>query len=225
MNKNGLVEAPDFNNPSKYLESGRRTEITEYIKQKVKDIHGNSEGILVRNLLVWMNQNTIRIQNGKDERKFKRTAEEILLSGERTGCCDSSTLFTAIARSKGIPAMQVITLNKEWGRKVDNGIRTGTEGHYYTVCYLKNISGEREWVLIDSDRAVKDPRDVRINKMKLDDRNVDRGYYAFAYTRDYGEIQLNGVKIDSITNMARVQNMAYQECDKEDIFKVKDIER
>lgn len=225
MNNKGLIESPDFNKPEKYLESGDRTKVTEKIREAVKNINGNTEGMLVRNLLVWMNQNTKRLHNGNDQRKFRRTAEEILVSGERTGCCDSSTLFTALARSKNIPAMQVITLNKEWGRKIDNGERTGTEGHYFTACYLQNISGEREWVLIDSDRIISDPRDVKMLKMKLEDRNVDRGYYAFAYTRDYGDIQLEGIRIDSILNMAKVQNMAYQECDKEDIFKKQELER
>ena len=225
MKKEGLLTIPDFSNVEKYLQAGKRTEITDRIRAVADLINGQTDGILIRNILLWMNQNTERLQNGRDTRKFKRTADEILQSGERTGCCDSSTLFTALARSKNIPAMQVITLNKEWGRKIDNGERTGTEGHYFTACYLQNISGEREWVLIDSDRIISDPRDVKMLKMKLEDRNVDRGYYAFAYTRDYGDIQLEGIRIDSILNMAKVQNMAYQECDKEDIFKKQELER
>ena len=222
MNEKGLLAFPEFDTVTKYLKSGERTEVTEYIREAVEQVQGDTDGLLVRNLLVWMNQNTERIHNSKDRRKFTRTAEEILLSGERTGCCDSSTLFTALARSKNIPAMQIITLGKDWVKKLDRREETKTESHYFTACYIRNVADDGEWVLIDSDKPVLDARDVNLTKLKLEDRNLDRKFYAFAYARDYSDIEVDGTKIDSIENMRKILYKAYVECDRED-FKSKEL--
>lgn len=216
MNKLGLLEEPEFDNISKYLSSGKRTEITENIRSIVNKITGNTDGLVVRNILLWINQNTKRIHSGRDPRKFKRSADEILKSGERTGCCDSSTLFTAIARAKGIPTMQILTLDKEWGKAMDRGENIGTEGHFYVGCFLKDVNGNGNWALIDSDTPMKDLRDLDIRRLNKDNRNISKRRYAFAYTRDYSDIDVEGLKIDSINSMARVQRIAYKMCDRED---------
>ncbi len=225
MIKEGLLVEPQFNNISNYLQSGERTKVTDEIKEISEKINGKTDGIVIRNILVWMHQNTSRLQNGSDTRKFKRTATEILKSRERTGCCDSSTLFTALARSKNIPSMQIITLNKEWGRKIDRGEKVGIQGHYFVACYLRNTIGQYEWVLIDSDRNVQDMRDVRLSKLNMENRNIDRNYYAFVYVRDYSDVIYNGIKIDSIENMAKIQITAYKQCDRNDLSYEKEIER
>lgn len=216
MIKEGLLIEPEFTNIEKYLQSGERTEVTDEIKKASQAINGHTQGILVRNLLVWMHQNTIRVHNGSDARKFKRTASEILESGERTGCCDSSTLFTALARSKGIPAMQIMTLSKEWGNKLDKGENIGTSGHYFTACYLTDTTGKSDWVIVDSDRTVTDARDVRLSRLDRENRNIGRDFYAFAYVRDYSDVFCNGLKIDSIENMGQIQKEAYKMCNKND---------
>lgn len=221
MNKSGLLEEPEFENITKYLSSGKRTYVSLDI-QKVSDmINGATSGLVVRNILLWINQNTRRINDGRDDRKFKRSADEILKSGERTGCCDSSTLFTAIARAKGIPTMQIITFSKAWGEKIDRGEHVGTEGHFYVGCYLRDVNGKGNWTLIDSDKPVNDLRDVDIRRLDTNSRNISKTRYAFAYTRDYSDIEIDGLKIDSIGSMARVQRLAYDMCDKED-FKQKE---
>ena len=220
MIKEGLLIKPEFNNISNYLQSGERTEVTDEIKEISEKINGKTDGIVIRNILVWMHQNTSRLQNGSDTRKFKRTATEILKSRERTGCCDSSTLFTALARSHNIPTMQIIALNKEWGRKIDRGENVGIMGHYFAACYLRD-----EWILIDSDRNVQDIRDVRLSKLNMENRNIDRNYYAFAYVRDYSDVICNGIKIDSIENMAKIQITAYKQCDRNDLSYEEEIER
>lgn len=216
MKKEGLLIEPQFSNIEEYLQSGERTAITNKINAVSKVINGRTDGMLVRELLVWINQNTRRLHKMDDSRKFRRTASEILQSKERTGCCDSSTLFTALARSKGIPAMQIITLSKEWGKKIDRGKETGTLGHYFTACYLKDISGKSDWVLIDSDRMVQDIRDVRLGKLDRNNRNIERDFYAFAYTKDYSDVVCNGLKISSIEEMRKIQMEAYRMCDKSD---------
>lgn len=225
MIKEGLLIEPEFNNISKYLQSGERTKVTDKIKEISEKISGQTDGILIRNILMWMHQNTLRLQNGSDTRKFKRTATEILESRERTGCCDSSTLFTALARSKNIPTMQIITLNKEWGKKIDRGEKVGTLGHYFVACYLRDITGQCNWNLIDSDRNVQDIRDVRLSQLNMENRNIDRNYYAFAYVRDYSDVICNGIKIDSIENMAKIQITAYKQCNINDLSYEEEIER
>lgn len=217
MKKEGLLSDPKFDNTEFYLQSGHRTEISKSIQDISDSISGSSDGMIVRNILVWINQNTKRLHNNSDSRKFKRSADEILQSGERTGCCDSSTLFTALARSKNIPTMQVITLDKEWAQKISQGINTSTSGHYFTACYLTDINGNSNWILIDTDRPVYDYRDVHFSKLNQDDRNIGRNFYAFAYARDYGDICANGLNIDSIENMSRIQLEAYKQCDKSDL--------
>lgn len=214
MKEEGLLEKPDFENVKKYLKSGNRTEITEGIRKCAKNINGQTDGMIIRNIMLWINENTIRIHNGKDTRKFKRSADIIIQSGERTGCCDSSTLFTALARSKGIPTMQIITLDKDCDK---NGY---TSGHFYVGCYLKDVNGNGRWALIDSDKPVKDIRDVDINKLDLEDRNISKRRYAFAYTNDYSNIEIDGIKIDSTNNMSKIQEKVYERCDKKD-FEVK----
>lgn len=224
MIKDGLLIEPEFYNISKYLQSGGRTKITDEIKKVSEKISGQNDGMLIRNLLLWMHQNTLRLKNGSDTRKFKRTANEILESGERTGCCDSSTLFTALARSKNIPTIQIITLNKDWGKSIDRGEKIGTQGHYFVACYLRDNNGKYDWILIDSDRYVQDIRDVRLSRLNKENRNIDENYYAFAYVRDYSDVVCNGLKIDSIENMAKIQIAAYRQCNIKDFSYEAEIE-
>lgn len=225
MIKEGLLIEPEFNNISKYLQSGERTKVTDEIKEISEKISGQTDGILIRNMLVWMHQNTSRLHNSNDPRKFKRTATEILKSRERTGCCDSSTLFTVLARSKNIPTMQIITLNKEWGKRIDRGEKIGAQGHYFVACYLRNTVGQYDWILIDSDRNVQDIQDVRLNQLNKENRNIDRNYYAFAYVRDYSDIICNGIKIDSIEDMAKIQLATYKQCNIKDLSYEEEMER
>ena len=216
MIKEGLLVEPEFNNISKYLQSGERTKVTDEIKEVSEKIKGQTGGVLIRNILVWMHQNTSRLQNSRDSRKFKRTAFDIFDSRDCAGCCDSSTLFTALARSKNIPTMQIITLSKEWGRRLDIREKLEHEGHYFVACYLSDAMEKYDWVLIDPDRNIRDVRDVRLSRLNKENRNIDKDYYAFAYIRDYSDMVYNGIKIDSIENMIKIQIAAYRQCNIKD---------
>ena len=211
MIRDGLLVFPDLKNTNKYLESGTRTEITDIISKEAKLLKGRTDGLTVRKILVWMNKHTSRLHNGSDSRKFKRSATEILQSMERTGCCDSCTLFTALARSVGIPTMQIITLSKSWGKDIDEGRKIATSGHFFAGVYLEDINGKFGWTLVDSDRYVTDIRDVRFSPLKIVDRNIG-DLYTFAYVTDY----FDDLDIDSIEKMAEVQLSAYKKCDKRD---------
>lgn len=211
MIRDGLLKEPELENINKYLKSGTRTEITDIIRSAGKRLKDRTDGLTVKRILVWMNKLTSRLHNGSDDRKFKRNATEILQSRERTGCCDSCTLFTALARSAGIPTMQILTLSKNWGKEIDKGKKIGTYGHFFAGVYLQDIYGKFSWVLVDPDRYVKDTRDVRFRHLKTENRNM-RDLYTFAYVSDY----FDDLHIDSIRKMSEVQLDAYQKCNKRD---------
>ena len=208
MKNEGLIKEPEFDNKSKYLQFGNRTDCSKEIIEIAQNINEPTDGLTVRKILLWINQNTVRIHDEKDERKFKRSSTEILESRERTGCCDSSTLFTSIARCKGIPTMQIVTINKD----------TGRDGHFYVASYLKDTEKIGRWILIDTDVPIKDIRDVRLGTLDLDDRNISKRRYAYAYTEDYSNIELDGIRIDSIQNMNKLQNIVWGLLDKEDFI-------
>ena len=208
MKNEGLIKEPEFDNKNKYLQFGNRTDCSKEIIEIAQSINEPTDGLTVRKILLWINQNTVRIHDEKDERKFKRSSTEILESRERTGCCDSSTLFTSIARCKGIPTMQIVTINKD----------TGRDGHFYVASYLKDTEKIGRWILIDTDVPIKDIRDVRLGTLDLDDRNISKRRYAYAYTEDYSNIELDGIRIDSIQNMNKLQNSVWGLLDKEDFI-------
>lgn len=231
MNEEGLLVRPKFDTPSEYLRQGKMTEFDMDILElasRVKSKENDKNTII--ELINLMNKETKRLKDTRDQRKFKRTASEILASGERTGCCDSATLFTAMARSQGIPTMQIITMQEKAALEaLENGSAV-CGGHFWVGCYAKNNAGENEWMLFDSDS--KDPHRM---KWDLEDRNI-RDFYAFAYVNDYRDVELvrDGklgiLKIDSIDSMNRIQTAVAKKCykdfSKEDIKKPSnDIER
>lgn len=187
---------------------------------------GDTDGMIVRNILLWINQNTLRLHDSKDKRKFKRSADEILSSKERTGCCDSATFFVALARAKNIPCMQIITLDKSWGERVKNNEKNlATDGHFFVGCYLRDTLGNAKWNLIDTDKKVQDVRDVDIRALSLESRNITKRLYAFAYTRDYSDIVLDGKRIDSIGKMTDIQKEAYLRCNYNDMHKDESVQK
>ena len=80
MIRDNLLVAPELNNVNKYLKSGTRTEITDKISKIGKTLISETDGLTVRKILVWMNEHTSRLHNVSDNRKFKRSATEILQS-------------------------------------------------------------------------------------------------------------------------------------------------
>ena len=49
-------------------------------------------------------------------------------------------------------------------------------------------------------------------------RNILSNFYAFAYVNDYSDVAYNNIKINSINNMAKIQRIAFLNCDKNDIL-------
>ena len=220
MLENGLIEKPVFENPGRYLVSGKRTEVTPLIESLASRVEGTSEEEVAKKLLVKMNQVTRRLENASnDERKFKRSAEEILASGQRTGCCDSSTLYTSLLRARGIPAMQVITVFIPEAMEEPNSF---TNGHFFTACFLKDLGGNGEWKIVDSDKGQLLEDAIEFRTLNQENRNITKRYYAIAYSRDYSEAGIEDTKIDSIHNMLDVQRRAFAMCDQADIDYLKE---
>lgn len=225
MNKQGLLVEPKFTNANFYLQSGEMTNITNNIKAMADKINCSTDGKTLRKIICWIHSNTVRLNSPNDKRKFKRTADEILLSKERTGCCDTATLFTAIARAKGIPTMEIITFSKTWGKNVDIGMEKGTEGHFYAAAYVKDINNKEGWVLINPDKYVTDEYAVKISYLNINDRNITDNFYSFAYVKDFRDVEVDGLKINSISNMGKIQKIAYMLCDRRDLHSKEEYER
>lgn len=218
MEKSGLIMAPKFDDVSYYLGEGELTKKTDFIKLVASKIEGNSDEEKIKNLLVWMNLNVKRKFGIKDSKKFDKTAEEILISKERTGCSDSAVLFSTIVRAMGIPAMQILTFDKDWGVKLDKGEDTkGVFGHFYVGVFITDKDGNKRWKVIDSDNPSTDINKISVNNLRKDNRNISKRRYAFAYVRDFRDFEVDGRKLDSEHSMKYIQTKAYMESNKKDI--------
>lgn len=212
MNIDGLLVKPEFNNPKYYLQSGKMTQISDIILKAVSYVQDDDPKEMVKQLLVLMNKYVPKKDDSQSDKKFRRTADEIAISSERNGCCDSSTLFVTLVRALGIPAMQVITFNKNSARETDGTDKGITSGHFFSACFFQD-----GWFLVDSHKTITDKSQVEFRRLSLDNRNITKRFYAFAYAIDYRDIEIEGLKIDSIPNMNRVQKIAYELCDKSQI--------
>ena len=215
---------PEFNNPKKYLESGKMTNHLESnIQEIAQKISGETTEEIVRKIVIYMNKNVTMNRLDNDEKKFKRTAEEIVEDGYRNGCSDSSILFIAIARAKGIPTMQIVSFNKNLALELEGTDRKITEGHFWAGVFSKE---DKKWYLVDSDANEEKLRNKDFyRKLDLENRNLTKKYhYAFAYVNDFREIELNDMRIDSIENIGKIQRDVYKLCDKKYISFEKDYE-
>lgn len=221
MEKAGLIVEPEFNNPNYYLGEGTLTKQTELIRSIAKRIIGSTDEEKVRNMLAFLNSE-VPIKKVNDGRKFQKTAEEILNSRQRTGCSDSAILFCTMARAMGIPAMMVVTFDKDWRENVVKGKNVDkTVGHFYSAVYLRGNDDKGVWKLIDTHKTRRIPKDIDIQVFDLEDRNIyykgESTKYAFAYARDTRDVTLNGRTIDSVSNMRYIQVRAALEANGRDI--------
>lgn len=222
MEKAGLIVEPEFDNPNYYLGEGTLTKQTELIRFIAKRIIGSTDEEKVRNMIAFLNSE-VPIKKANDGRKFQKTAEEILNSRQRTGCSDSAILFCTMARAMGIPAMMVVTFDKDWRENVVKGKNVNeTVGHFYSAVYLKEKDDNGVWKLIDTHKTRRIPKDIDIQVFDLEDRNIyykgESTKYAFAYVRDTRDISLNGRTIDNASNMRYIQVRAALEANGRDIL-------
>ena len=169
----------------------------------------------------WMNKTTQRESNSRDPKKFNKSAEEILKDKLRTGCSDSAVLYSTVARALGIPTMQIQSLDIDWAKKVKNNEEIdGLYGHFYCASYLETMPGKFKWYLIDTDmpqRRVMDENYNPLMEFNINDRNIDKNRYAYAYTIDSKEIEIDGQKMDSIERNGRVMFKVIEEANFKDM--------
>ena len=222
MEKAGLIVEPEWDTPEYYLSEGELTKATDKIKNEIAkiDIHATDEE-KVTNIMKWMNSVTKRESNSKDHKKFNKTAEEILEDKLRTGCSDSAVLYSTVARAMGIPTMQIQSMDIDWAIKVKNKEKIdGLYGHFYCASYLETMPGKFKWYLIDTDmpqRRVMDENYNPLMEFNINDRNIDKNRYAYAYTIDSKEIEIDGQKIDSIERNGRVMFKVIEEANFKDM--------
>lgn len=209
MEKAGLIVEPRFDNPEYYLGEGRLTKQTELIKIIANRFRGKLDEDKLKSLLVFLNYE-VEIKKVQDEKKFNKSAEEILMSRQRTGCSDSAILFATLARAMGIPSMLVVTYDKEWRERIVKGIEPeSTDGHFFVASYIKGKDGQSKWVLLDTHKSARNMKAIELKEFDIYDRNItwkkDKSMYSFAYVRDIRDVRLNGRTIDSSSNMRYIQ--------------------
>lgn len=222
MEKAGLLVEPEFDNPELYLQEGVLTKQTELIRSIANRFKGTNQEEALRNLLIFLNYE-VEVKRGvNDPKKFNKTAEQILVSRQRTGCSDSAILFATIARAMGIPSMLVVTFDKGWREKIVKGIDPEvTEGHFFVASKITEGKNAGNWVLIDTHNNSRNSKFLKFEKLDLENRNIpwkkDKSMYAFAYVRDIRDIRLNGRTVDNSSNMRYVQVRAALSANGKDI--------
>lgn len=189
--------------PEDYLICGEKTELGENVKRLASCVNGNDSVDTIKRIMYLMSQKIPMERSSDSSQKFKRSAEEIIQDKARNGCCDSSTLFVALCRAKGIPAVQIITAYLPALKRKDF-----SKGHFFSGCYLRESNS---WVWLDSDKKIDSMDDVVLHPLDTSRECIDKNYYAFAYARDYSEFEINGVRIDSIHNMNEIHRKIGQE--------------
>lgn len=222
MEKAGLIVEPNWDEPEKYLSQGELTKLTDKVKKEIENIDSNAiDEEKVINIMRWMNKTTQRESNSRDPKKFNKSAEEILEAKLRTGCSDSAVLYSTVARALGIPTMQIQSLDIDWAKKVKNNEEIdGLYGHFYCASYLETMPGKFKWYLIDTDmpqRRVMDENYNPLMEFNINDRNIDKNRYAYAYTIDSKEIEIDRQKMDSIERNGRVMFKVIEEANFKDM--------
>ena len=224
MINNGLLQMPKFDDPEYYLTSGPRTKITPEVQELANKAQGRNDKEIALDLLRVMNETTPYSSKYLeiDPRDFKKSADEILREGTRTGCFDSATLYTTLLRARGIPAMQIITFNVPEAVKDRYWFRTG---YFFVAAFLKDEEGKGSWQITKPHVGNYSFALNRVNfrPFNLDDRNIDDEEYAYAYTRDYSEVDYKGRFINSKQRIFDLSRIAYGWSKKQDMTYVKKL--
>lgn len=224
MEKKGLLEEPRFDEPGYYLTSGPRTEVTEQIWALAQKATGNTDEELAMNMIDVMNEATefSRLVPDGPLAKYQKTADYILTNKLRTSVVDSATLYTSLLRARGIPAMQIVTMC------VPDALRSPDwfwYGYMYVAAYLRDEQGQGKWRFVDPNIGKTKHSWSHYYDFDPDDRNFEEAEYAFAYTRDYGELDYMGRKFTSERMYRELQRLFFKKCNKFDMAYVRKVLR
>ncbi|MEM3841467.1 MAG: transglutaminase-like domain-containing protein [Candidatus Micrarchaeaceae archaeon] len=107
-----------------------------------------------------------------------RTGSQVLASGYSTGCTDDAIAFIVIARSLGIPARYVETLEEDWVSGKDRS--DVIQGHIFVDLFIKG-----KWVAYDPRTGF-----TKSNKYILATRNGEMAYKEIGKGLDFSEVYL-----------------------------------
>ena len=199
-----------YTNLEKYLSGGPKTTVGENIKKLAKQINEKNTKDTIESIVKLMDISVPMHRNHKSIKKFKRSAEEIIQDGSRTGCCDSSTLFVSLCRAKGIPAVQIITLNEQ-------ALKDGNylNGHFFAGCYIKEenlwkwLNPDTNETTLNKDGTWRVEKKLQLHTFNPNSAYLHPNYLILAIIRDYSEYEFNGIKIDSIENIGKIHKAIY----------------
>lgn len=105
-----------------WLANGAQTQITPAI-QKLADGFDSNNFQLVFDILHWIQRSLAQKRlepHEKDRYLWNLTADQVLKNGFSTGCTDPALVFTALCRSKGLPAQYIEALRRNWLESQDD---------------------------------------------------------------------------------------------------------
>jgi len=101
---------------TKTVETGEQTVITPKVKEVAAEIKG--EGIIYAMNVADYIKSMGSVEDSK-EPNFRRTADEVIESGEYDGCNEAGAVFAALLRTKGYPVTYVQALKTEAVKNYD----------------------------------------------------------------------------------------------------------
>lgn len=163
--------AIDYAQPRRYLAQGAQTQIDACHLALVESIGVRTNTVAeIRKIFDW--KKGFRNIPAGGKHVGVRTVNDILASGELTGCHDHGILLAAVLRHFGYPAIMVDATGIAWSR-LPEGERKGFSGHVFVEAHVGG-----KWILLDSTtgRSVDryDPRDPVID---LTSDREPLGYY------------------------------------------------
>jgi hypothetical protein len=133
-----------------FLKEGPQTKISNKIKKIAKSLKSSDDEKTIKNIIEWIHKNLLQ-KFPTDEAHFrKRTADQIIESGYRTGCGDVTVVFISLCRAAGIPASYIESINiksltKKEVEKIDlNFLWSRHGGHVFSRVLING-----RWIYVD----------------------------------------------------------------------------
>ena len=152
---------------SDYLIPGEQTIVTaEILSLSKREIGGNNKMDNLINILHWLNGYHERGPNidYDTDAIMARTAHQIIFDGfnrdpsdkELDECSDHALVFIALARSKGIPAKYIQTIDQDWlESQLPKGWDGSLRGHAFAEVYINN-----RWYVVNPQGSSFFPKSV-----------------------------------------------------------------
>jgi len=175
-----------------YLQNTSFTQATKVIKDTLEKVkHYQEKNTLYGKISFYISNHLKRrsLENKNFDEFRKRTAEDIILSGETNGCGETGLVFIALAREAGIPCKYVETLQEKNIKEKP----TIVEGHIFTDIFVNG-----SWKQYDPLRGFVNKKGYWIG---------DEEYIKIGEGLDFSTLQLlSGEKIN-LNSIENVRNL------------------